>query len=104
MIKRIFIGIISAGILSGCMESQPSMAIQQLNMSCSTGDTNACAKLAQIEAQNRAARIALSQQIIQNNQNTMATNAALFQNTMTTAPRRTYCQPSFAGSVTCTTY
>lgn len=96
MKKAAIIAMILA--LSGCMEAEPSLAMQQLNSACAAGDVNACGQVAQIEANNRAAMAAHFQRVGAS----MQQDPAMFQTSRRTA--QTYCRPSFGGAVSCTTY
>lgn len=91
-------------LLSGCVETQqPSFAVQQLNAACQAGDTQACANVANLEAQDRAARAQMVANIQANNNALMQSNSALFSNTMRT-PTQTNCRPNGFGGFICNTY
>ena len=71
--KKTFSLILMAAALSGCVDAvpppEPSSAMKALSASCAAGETAACAKVADVEAQDRV----LAQQRAQ-------ANAAYWQN------------------------
>ena len=104
--QRFFLPI-AVALLAGCTMETPQMspAVQQLNMSCRAGDTEACKAVANIEMQDRAARMAMVQQMNANTQATMQANNELFMNNRMRTTQTTNCVPNYTpGGMRCTTY